>query len=140
MRFLTLLLAIGVLIGSLRAEPPKSNSPLNDGNDLLRFMHLAIRAYEGEEFKSEKERADAAYAMGYLKGVKEASWVLGYSNDSVPYILPTNLQGVHLAKVIERYLTIHPEKRDKPPYAVIALAFTEAFKNPKWKPLPNPSE
>jgi hypothetical protein len=140
MRFLTLLLAAGLLIGSLRAEPPRPLSPLNDGNDLLRLVHLAIRAYEGEEFKSEKERTDAAYAMGYLKGVKEASWVLDYSNDQVPYILPTNLQAVHLAKVIERYLTVHPEKRAQTPYAVIALAFTEAFRNPKWKPLPSVAE
>ena len=140
MRFLTLLLTIGMILDSARAESPKATSPLNDGNDLLRLVHLAIRAYEGEELKNEKERTDASYGMGYMKGVKEASWVLGYSNDSVPYILPTNLQGVHLAKVIERYLTVNPEKKSKPPYEIIALAFTEAFRNPKWKPLPKPSE
>ena len=101
MRFLTLLLAIGMIFGFARAESPKVISSLNDGNDLLHLVHLAIRAYDGEELKSEKDRADASFGMGYMKGVKEASWVLGYSNDNVPYILPTNLQGVHLAKVIE---------------------------------------
>jgi len=101
----------------------------------MRATRLAIRVYDHEELKTEQERAEASHARGYLKGLKEASWVLGYSNDQVPYILPTNITSQQLAKVILHYLTVHPEKREKDSYEVVALALTEAFRNPKWKPL-----
>lgn len=102
---------------------------------MMKAIRLALRSYDGEKLKTEQDRTDASHARGYLKGVREASWVLGYSNDKVPYILPTNITSEQLGKVILHYLTIHPEKRDKASYEVIALALTEAFRNPKWEPL-----
>ncbi len=61
--------------------------------------------------------------------------MLGYANDKVPYILPTNITSEQLGKVILHYLSIHPEKREKASYEIVALALTEAFRNPKWEPL-----
>ena len=131
-----LLLAFGLMVSMVQAEPiPEKASQIRDGNDLLKAMRLAIRTYDGEKLKTELERTDASHARGYLKGMKEASWVLGYSNEQVPYILPTNITNQQLARVILHYLSVHPEKREKSSYEIVALALTEAFRNPKWEPL-----
>jgi uncharacterized Fe-S cluster protein YjdI len=131
-----LILVAGVMMSAAYAEPvPEKASPIKDGNDLQKAIRLAIRTYDGEKLKTEQDRTDASHARGYLKGLKEASWVLGYSNDQVPYILPTNITSEQVGKVILHYLVTHPEKREKASYEVVALALTEAFRNPKWQPL-----
>jgi uncharacterized Fe-S cluster protein YjdI len=136
MRLSFLFLVVGLLVSTVRAEPtPEKASPIKDGNDLQKAVRLALRTYDGEKLKTEQERTDASHARGYLKGLKEASWVLDYANDRVPYILPTNITNEQLAKVILHYLVVHPEKREKASYEVVALALTEAFRNPKWEPL-----
>jgi len=135
-----LFLVAGFLVATAQAEPaPEKASPIKDGNDLQKAIRLAIRVYDGEKLKTEQERTDASHVRGYLKGLKEASWVLDYANDKVPYILPTNITSEQLGKVILHYLVTHPEKRDKASYEIVALALTEAFRNPKWEPLPNDS-
>lgn len=138
MQFKLLLLGAGILASIAQAEPiSEKATPIKDGTDLQKAMRLAIRTYEGEKLKTEQERVDASHARGYLKGLKEASWILDYANDRVPYILPTNITNEQLGKVLLHYLVTHPEKRDKASYEIVALALTEAFRNPKWEPLPN---
>jgi hypothetical protein len=138
MHLRSLLLIAGLFVSTVHADSiPDKATPIKNGNDLMKAVRLAIRAYDGEKLKSEQERTDASHARGYLKGLKEASWVLDYANDQVPYILPTNITNEQLAKVILHYLAVHPEKRDKASYEVVALALTEAFRNPKWEPLPS---
>jgi hypothetical protein len=131
-----LLLGAAMAVATAHADPASEKaSPIKDGNDLQRAIRLAIRSYDGEKLKTEQDRVDAGYARGYLKGVKEASWVLGYSNEQVPYILPTNITSEQVGKVILHYLVTHPEKRAKASYEIVAFALTEAFRNPKWQPL-----
>lgn len=131
-----LLLIAALAAATAHADPvPEKASPIKDGNDLQKAMRLAIRAYDGEKLKTEQDRVDASHARGYLKGVKEASWVLGYANEQVPYILPTNITSEQVGKIILHYLVTHPEKRTKASYEIVALALTEAFRNPKWQPL-----
>ena len=135
MLFRCLLLVVGVMASAAYAEPvAEKASPIKDGNDLQKAIRLAIRTYDGEKLKTEQDRVDASHARGYLKGLKEASWVLGYSNDQVPYILPTSITSEQVGKVILHYLVTHPEKREKASYEIVALALTEAFRNPKWQP------
>jgi hypothetical protein len=136
MHLRSLLLVAGLMVCTVHAEPASDKAiPIKDGNDLQKAIRLAIRSYDGEKFKTEQERVDAGHARGYLEGVKEASWVLGYANDKVPYILPTNITTEQLGKVILHYLVKHPEKRKKSSYEIVALALTEVFRNPKWEPL-----
>ncbi len=133
----SLFLSLGLLACAVvhaESVPDKATS-IKTGKDLQRAVRLALRTYDGEKLKTEQERTDASHARGYLKGVKEASWILDYANDGVPYILPTNITNQQLAQVILHYLSQHPEKQDKASYQVVALALTEAFRNPKWKPL-----
>ncbi len=138
MHLRSLFLAACLIASAARADSvPDKATPIKDGNDLSKAVRLAIRAYDGEKLKTEQERTDASHARGYLKGLKEASWILDYANDHVPYILPTNITNEQLAKVILHYLAVHPEKRDKASYEIVALALTEAFRNPKWEPLPS---
>ena len=132
----TLLLTLGFVVCTSYADSvPEKANPIKTGKDLQRAIRLALRAYDGEKLKSEQDRTDASHARGYLKGVKEASWILDYANDGVPYILPTNITSEQLGKVILHYLAGHPEKQEKASYQIVALALTEAFRNPKWKPL-----
>jgi hypothetical protein len=141
MKLLTLLLAAGLVTSVAVAEStPEKATSIKNGKDLLTAIRLALRTHDGERLKTEQERMDASHVQGYIKGLKEASWVLGYANDSVPYILPTNITTEQLAQVLLHYLTIHPEKQNKPCYQLVALVFTEAFRNPKWKPLPDAPE
>ncbi len=138
MHFRSLLLALGLVASIVQAGPvPETNTSIKDGKELIKAMQLAIRACDNEKLANDDERARASYARGYLKGLIEASWVLDYANDQVPYILPTNITDEQLAKVILHYLSTHQDKRDKASYEIVALALTEAFRNPKWEPLPS---
>jgi len=138
MHLRSLFLIAGLITSTVWADSaPEITSSIKDGNDLMRAMRLVIRVYDKEKLNTELERTEASHARGYLKGLKEASWVLDYANDRVPYILPTNITNEQLAKVILHYLSIHQDKRDKASYEVVALALTEAFRNPKWEPLPS---
>ena len=129
---------MGLAASTVQAGPaPETATTIKDGTELIKAMQLAIRACDNEKFANDDERAKASYARGYLKGLIEASWVLDYANDQVPYILPTNITDEQLAKVILHYLSIHSDKRDKASYEIVALALTEAFRNPKWQPLPS---
>lgn len=139
MKTSALLLLLGSCGTLIAADPvPEKANPIKDGNDLLKAVRLAIRTYDGEKLRTEQERVDASHARGYIKGLKEASWVLDYANDGVPYILPINVRNEELAKIILHFLATHPDKLSKASYELVALAFTEVFRNPKWKPLAEP--
>src|SRR5437660_1003996 len=98
MHLRSLFLIATLIASTVQADPTSdTTTSIKDGNDLMRAMRLAIRAYDKEKLNTEQERTEASHARGYLKGLKEASWVLDYANDQVPYILPTNITNEQLA-------------------------------------------
>lgn len=129
MKPLLIAVFLGLATISKAAEPLP---PLTDGNSLARVLNLEKKV--DARTATNAEATEAFHALGYMGGFLAASRNWASLDPNCPFKFPEG--GISLGqfeKMVEKYLTDHPEKLHEPAPFLLFMSLVDGFANPDRK-------
>jgi hypothetical protein len=110
-------------------------SVIVNSSDLAKGVKLFLRAVDGDKsFERDLEARESMNAAGnYLLGFRSCAVLTARVIDAPPFILPDRMTVEQVARVVDKYITDHPEKLHEPPELLVWNALNDAFHNKYFK-------
>lgn len=108
-----------------------------DSNDLAKVVRLEVRFLDGDmAAANSKESAESITAvLNYLQGFGYcATLTQEVTKTAAPFVLPQeNFSALQTVRVVDKYITDHPERMNDPPGVIVWNALVKAFPNKDFK-------
>ena len=109
--------------------------PIKTGEDLNHAAKLCVRAGDGTSTPyddSSRSLFEFYQAMGYFNGFRDMTIVSQAFKAKTPYVFQKDLETTQLIRIVDKYLSAHPEKFQQPAAVIMVDALTEAYPNKSY--------
>ena len=106
---------------------------IGNAEDLAKGVKLAVRVFDGDtSFERDRDAVRAVEAtLSYLHGFVDcalgATYALNHLNVNRLFDVPDRMNVAQLARVVDNYITDHPEQLHEPPGVLCFNALLQAF-------------